>query len=101
MLTVEILVQAIEIAGSVLQKQRRWLALSGYVAAGNEFSLILGISHIDAHEFVPAVRDRFEMWVQCFPQLRHKIGQWIFEVFIFTATKVKALHYDPAAKIFF
>ena len=40
MLAVEVLVQAVVVAGAVLQQQRRGLGLPGGVAASKEFSVI-------------------------------------------------------------
>ena len=55
MLSVNILVQAIEIALTIPEKERRWLGLSGIVAA-RQVVLVSGrISRIDAHDLIPAV----------------------------------------------
>jgi hypothetical protein len=58
--TIEILVETIEIGWSVLEKQRRWLLLSGFMAARDELCMLLRVSHMDAQELVPTVGDRFE-----------------------------------------
>src|ERR1700754_4757072 len=49
MLTVEILVQAIIVADSILKEKRSRAYLTGIVATLDEFGMLLRIAHIDFH----------------------------------------------------
>src|ERR1700724_3331059 len=56
MLSVEILMQAVVVALTVLQEERRRLGLSGVVAAVQKRLVAIRIAHRHAHRLIPTVR---------------------------------------------
>src|SRR5258708_37849611 len=61
MLAVEVLVQAVVVADSILKEKRRVPHLSGLVATLNEVGVLFRIARIDSHRVIPAIGDRDQM----------------------------------------
>jgi len=101
MLTVKILVEAVVVTLSILQKQWCRLELACAMAAVKELGVSQRVFDTDAHGRVPAVRDRDEMIVDGGTEILHKIGQWITKILIFPTTKTVPSHYDTASKEIF
>jgi hypothetical protein len=57
---VHVLVQAVEIARDVLKEERGGPTLAGFVATLDKRAVLFRVTDIDAHRFVPAVRDLCE-----------------------------------------
>ncbi|MNJ70404.1 hypothetical protein D3C77_668550 [compost metagenome] len=57
MFAVQVLMQAVVVAGAVLQDQRRGPPLPGVVATLQKGGVIIGVLHGDAHLPVPPVGD--------------------------------------------
>src|SRR3954469_22415689 len=60
-LAIEILMQAVEIAGLVLQQQRRRPRLPGLMAALQERRVFGGVADVDPHRLVPAIGDALKL----------------------------------------
>src|SRR5258706_14221263 len=60
MFSVQILMQAVVIAFSILQQERRRPGLAGAMTAVQEFRMIVRITNGDAHHLVPAIGDAGE-----------------------------------------
>ncbi len=73
MLAVEILMQAIIVAGAILQQQRRRTCLAGLVAAFEKRLMRLGITDMDPHRPVPTVSDGMELRIERRPQFSDQI----------------------------
>src|SRR5580704_7418065 len=65
-IAIQVLVQAVEVAGHVLQQQRCWTRLSSLVALLQEVGVLDGIAPLDAHPLVPNVRDRGQARIECY-----------------------------------
>jgi len=63
MLTIEILMQAVEVSGPVLQQEWRGPRLTGIVTALDELGVLLRIVNLDPHAFVPMIRNRDEFTI--------------------------------------
>ena len=98
MLSVEILVQAVEVLGFVPEEQRRGLFLPCRVAAGKEVGMLHRVAHLDPHGFVPAVRDRGQVRVDGRPELGDGLGERVGEVAVLAAAEAVPSHDNPAAK---
>lgn len=57
-LTIKVMVKAIEIARSVLKQRRGWTELSGLVTALNKVGMLFGISHLAGESLRFALRSR-------------------------------------------
>ena len=98
MLAVEVLMQAVVVAGSILKEKRRRPGLIGLMAALDEVGMLARITHIDAHRFIPAVGDRDQMRIHRRPELTQKMRERIPEVFVLSASETMPLHDDATAK---
>ena len=85
MLTVEVLVQAVVIAGTVLEQQRGGPCLSGDVATVEKGRVVTGKTDIDPERVVPAVGDFCERRIERCTQRRDVCGQRIGEVCVLSA----------------
>ena len=54
-IALEILVQAVEVARDILQQQRRRAGLTGRVASLEEGGMVVGITFVETHPFIPFV----------------------------------------------
>ena len=61
---VEVLMQAVVVAGGVFQKQRRRPRLPGRVASFQEPIQIAGIARVDLQQLVPMIGDRCEARIE-------------------------------------
>ncbi len=97
-LAVQVLVQAVVVAGTVLQQQRRGPLLAGRMAAGQEFRMVGREARIDLQQVVPAVGDGGQRPVQGLAQRRHRGRQRITEILVLAAAKAMLRHHDTAAE---
>ena len=68
MLAVEVLVQAVVVADSILKEKRRRPYLTGIVTMLDEVGVLLRIARIDSHRFIPAIGDRDQMRIDRCPE---------------------------------
>src|ERR1700743_990603 len=100
MLSIEVLMQAVIIALTILEQQRRRTTLPGIVAPSNEVRVRLRKAHIDAERFVPAIRSRGKPRIQIRPQLLDRIRQWIAKILVLAPSEAMPRHSHAAAKEF-
>jgi hypothetical protein len=74
-IAVQVLMQAIEIAGNILQQERRRALLAGIVAELQEIGMLIGIAGADAHTLVPRIRDGREARIERGAQIVDQIGR--------------------------
>ena len=89
---VDVLMQAIVVARSVLQQQRGGLGLPGGAAALDVCGVVSREALIEPHLFVPAVRNVRERRIKRRAQRRHDVGQRIRKIFVFAAAEAVARH---------
>ncbi len=99
MLSVEILVQAVVIAFSILQQERRRPGLAGAMTAVQESRVVVRVANGDIQGFVPAIGDAAEARIQRRAQAGDEPGQGVGEVFVFAASETMASHHDAAAEL--
>src|SRR5690349_24921708 len=87
MLAVEILVQAVVVSRAVRQQKRRRPGLPGAMASIEKCRMDLGIAHVDAHRFVPAVRDAGEPCVESAAQRRDDLRERIGKILVLAAAE--------------
>ncbi len=97
-LAIEVLMEAVIVAGLVLEKQRRGTLLAGLMAPSDEGIVSIGIAGLNSHRLVPVVRQRVELRIQFGSQLLDQAGQGIREVFVFAAAEPVPAHDDSAAE---
>jgi hypothetical protein len=68
------------------------------MASVDERRVLARIARLDAHHFVPAVRDRREMRINGAPHAFDHIGQRVGEILVLAAPETVALHHDAAAE---
>src|SRR6516164_3257654 len=91
--------KAIEIAGCVLQEQRRWAHLAAVVTESQEGGVLLRIAGVVAHALIPFVGDRCQARIKHRAQTPKQVGQRILKVAILAPAEAVAGHVDVAAKI--
>jgi hypothetical protein len=94
MLTVEVLVQAIEVSLAVAKQKRRGTLLTGRVAAAKERGVGLGESLTESQDLVPSIRDRHERLVQGAAKLRERWRQRIRKVLVLAEPEAMPRHHD-------
>jgi hypothetical protein len=95
---VEVLMQAVVIAGAVPEQERGRLGLSRLMTSVEEGSVLLRVADLDPHRLIPAVGVLRQRRVQCGPQSVDDGRQRISKVLVFAASVAVARHDDPAAK---
>ena len=100
-IAVEILMQAVEVAGDVLQ-QKAASAGSGLgrdTPSENQHALRI------AHDQFPCARSSHwrwhDPWIKRGPKTANQCGQWIFEIAVFAFAKAMSRHVDVASKMNF
>src|SRR3546814_10520254 len=96
LVAVEILVQAVVVAGIVAQQQRRRPLLSGAMATPKITGMIRRKARRDAKGGVPAVGDLRQRRVERFAQTRDDLRQRIGEVAVLAAAEAVTCHDDAA-----
>src|SRR5690348_14692237 len=99
MLAVQVLMQAVVVAGAVAKQQGRRPSLPGSVTAPEELRVRGRKPRLFAQELLPAVGHGRELRVQHFAQLADQRRQWIGEVLVLAAAEAMARHDDPAAEV--
>jgi len=56
MLPIEVLMEAVVVAGAILEEQRSWPQLARIVASLQEVHVLLWIADLNPHRFIPSVR---------------------------------------------
>jgi len=67
-LAVDLLVQAVVVADSILKEKRRWPHLTGMVATFDEVGVLLRIAQIDSHRFIPMIGNWDQMRIDRCPE---------------------------------
>jgi hypothetical protein len=98
-ITIHVLVKTIEIAFIVLQQKRSGPNLFLTVALFQKGRMRRGVSDIDLHGLIPAIRDFREIWVKSRPQCLDCLRQWICPILVFVAAKTMPRQHDPAAEM--
>src|SRR5579872_1902481 len=98
MLAVEVLMQAVVVADSILKEKRRRPCLTRIVATLDEVGMFLRIADIDSHRFIPAIGDRDQMRIDCRAEFAYKTREGIAEIFVRAAPETMPLHDDATAK---
>ena len=101
MFTVKILMEAVEVARLVLEKQRRRTGLARCMTSLDEFGVFRRVADVNLHGFVPRIRDRYELAIKTCTQAADKVWQWITEIFVFATAKAVTGHHYPAPKSLF
>ena len=95
---IEILMQTVEIACTIFQKQGRRPRLAGVMALLEEIRKPLRVMNIGAKPFGPLIRERGQLGIDRIPELLNGLGEWIGEIFIFAAAESIARHFNARAK---
>src|SRR5258707_4386645 len=90
--------QAVEFAGVILQKQRRWAFLPGAMTAREEFRKRFRLSDLVPEPFGPLVGKRRKLRVDRSSEILHDLGQRIIEILILAAAERIARHFNSRAK---
>ena len=98
MLAVEVAVEAVVVAPTVSQQQRKRAGLSGRVAAGQDGRVVRQKADVDADRFVPAVGDRHEARIERAARLLTRSGREIGEVLVLALSETAARHGHPAGE---
>ena len=96
--SVEVLMQAIVVAGRIAQQQWRGAALTCAVTLREIVAVCGRILRVDAHRRVPAVRDIAQRRVERFAQRGDLRRQRVSEVLIFALPEPVTRHHDTAAE---
>jgi AcrB/AcrD/AcrF family len=97
-LAVEVLVQAIEVAGAISQQQRRRPPLAGCLATVEIGRVRRRITLVDPEQLVPGIGDRRQRPVEGRAQGRDQFRQRIGEVLVFALSKAVPRHDHAAAE---
>jgi hypothetical protein len=95
---IDILVEAVVVAWTVLQEQRRGAELAGLVAAFEKGGVFVRELDIDVHGSVPAVRYRGEMTVKGSSEGLDNGRERVIEIFVFAAAEPVARHDNAGAE---
>ncbi len=98
MFSIKILVKAVVIARSILQKERGGTKLPCIMASLHEVRVFLRIANVNSHRKVPLVGDRRKPAIKRGSQALNHIRQWVAEVLVLTAPKTVSCHHNAAAK---
>ena len=96
-LTVKILMQAVEVALSILEEQRRRPLLPRIVATLVELVMALRVANIDSHGGIPTVRDRRKPRIERGAKTSI-VRSRIVEVLVFSASESVPPHDDATAE---
>src|SRR5262245_7643628 len=98
MLAIEVLMQAVVVAGPVSQQQRRRPRLPRLMAAAEERLVRVREARRDLHRLMPAIGDRRQPRVERGAQVRDDRRQGIAEILVLAAPETVARHDDAAAE---
>ena len=101
MRAVEVLMQAVVVAGPVAQQQRRRPRLAGAMAAAQELVMGRREPGFQLHRLVPAIGDRRQQRIERAPQAGDDARQRIGKVAVLATPVAMARHHDAAAKAVF
>src|SRR5439155_16514845 len=83
---------AVVVVRTVTEQQWRRPGLSGLMAARDEVGVRLRVADLDAHGFVPAIRERGKTRVQRSTKVRDNIGQRVAKVLVFAPAETVPRH---------
>ena len=97
---IEVLVETIEIAGTVAEHQWRRTGLAGLMASGQKLIQPFGPARIARGGIGsgPFIGDGGQTRIEALAQRLHKTWQWIGEIAIFAAAEAVARHHDRRSK---
>jgi hypothetical protein len=98
MFSIQILMEAVIVARSVLEEQRRGTQLAGLVAAREEVRVFRGELDGNFHGFVPAVCYGGQLAVEVGTERLYDGRQGVMEVLVFAAAETVAGHDDLGAE---
>src|SRR6185369_2659303 len=98
-IAVEILMQAVEVAGPVLQQQRRRAGLAGGVTNLEILRVPRRIARGEIHPRVPRVGNSRQMRIERRAQLADEIWQRILEIAVFPLAETVARHMNLSAEM--
>src|SRR5262249_6239359 len=61
-------------------------------------SVLRRVASLNAQDFVPAIGDRNEVWIDEFAEVRNQLGQRILEILILTAPETMAFHHHTTTE---
>src|SRR3569623_3299529 len=91
--------QAIEVAGDVLQQEGRRARLTCAVALCEKGRMVLRVTLVTVHAGGPGVRDAGKARIERGAQGSDEVGQGIVEIAIFAAAEAVPRHVDVAAEM--
>ena len=100
-IAVEILVEAVEVPGNILQQQRRRARLTGVLALFEERRILLGIAFAHPHPGVPCIGDACKIGIERRPEVGEEVRKRVFEVAIFALAEAVTRHVNVATEVFF
>src|SRR5688500_9786912 len=98
MLAIEVPVEAVVVAGTILQQQRSRAFLTGRMAPLEKRGVLLRKAGLQAHPLVPSIGDRREPPVEGRAQALNQYGERIGEVAILASAEAVPGHHHVAAK---
>ncbi|ESY25690.1 hypothetical protein X750_03335 [Mesorhizobium sp. LNJC394B00] len=98
-IAVEVLMEAVEVAGAILQEKRRRPRLAAFVAKLEEGGVVIGIAPCRAHAFVPVVGDAGQPGIERGAQATDQIRQRIAEIAVLALAEAMAGHHHMAAEM--
>jgi hypothetical protein len=98
MFTVQILMEAVVVAGAVLEEQRRRSQLARSVASPQEVRVLLWVANLNPHRFVPSIRYWSKPRIQRGTKAANERRERVVEVLVFASTKTVSPHDHPAAE---
>ena len=97
-LAVNVLVQAVVVAGDILEQQRRRPRLTGPMTALEKFCMRVRIAHVNSHRCVPTIGHCRQRRIKSGSQIGNEIGKRVGKVFVLAAPEAVPCHVDAAAK---
>jgi pentatricopeptide repeat protein len=97
-LPIEVPVEAVVVAGAVLEEQRSGSQLPCVMASLDEIGVALWVALLDTHCFVPAIRDWSEPRIERGAKAMNDRRERIAEVFVFAPSEAVSSHDDAAAE---
>src|SRR5256885_15792261 len=98
MLSIDILVQAVVVAHTVLKDERRGPHLALRVAARQEVLQPVRVAHLQPHALVPEIGHRRQAQIQLLAQALQQRWQGLVEILVLAAPETVACHDDAGAK---
>ena len=91
--------QAIVIAGDILEEKRGRARLTCVMTPLQERCMVFRIQEVDTHGRIPAISDNSEFGIERSPQLGDPIWKRVGEILVLTATEAVASHHNPTSEM--